>query len=89
MKLKYYEKEWVDKIQQDFYNFKKKKVFTAEDEGRLLADLTGLLGWFNLDPNKQLKTLIEEILIFAEKKQWSIAGPKIAFEHMKKRHRIK
>ena len=89
MKLKYYEKEWVEKIQQDFYRFKKKKTFTTRDEGRLLADLTGLLGWFNLDPVKQLKTLIEEMLIFAEKKKWSIADPKIAFEHMKKRHKIK
>jgi len=87
--MKLYEKEWVDKIQKDFYQFQKKHKFSAADQGQLLADLTGLLGWFNMDPTKKLKTLIEEMLIFGEKKDWEIAGPKIAFEHMKKRHKIK
>lgn len=87
--MKLYEKQWVDKIKKDFYRFKKKKTFQKNDQGRLLAELTGLLGWFNLDPSKQLQTLIEEMLIFGQKKQWPITGPKIAFEHMKKKHRIK
>ena len=87
--MKVYEKEWVDKIQKDFRVLKKKEKFTAEDEARLLAELTGLLGWFNMDPSKELKTLIEEMFIFGEKKQWEITGAKIAFEHMKKKHKIK
>ncbi|MCK4589993.1 MAG: hypothetical protein KAT77_06115 [Nanoarchaeota archaeon] len=87
--MKVYEKEWVDKIKKDFFSFKKKKQFDKRDEGKLLAELTGLLGWFNLDPSKQLKTLIEEFFIFAEKKKWEITGQRIAFEHMKKHHQIK
>lgn len=87
--MRLYEKEWVDKIQRDFLEFKKRTAFRPDDEGRLLAELTGLLGWFNLDPNKQLKALIEAMLIFGEKRNWQIAGAKIAFEHMKKHHKIK
>jgi len=87
--MKVYEKEWVDKIKKDFYSFKKKHKFTAADEGRLLAELTGLIGWFQLDPGRFLKTLIEEMLIFGEKKNWNTAGAKIAFEHLKKKHKIK
>ena len=87
--MKVYEKEWVDKIRKDFYNFRKKKHFVKSDEGKLLAELTGLLGWFNLDPGKELKSLIEEMFIFAEKKNWQVAGQRIAFEHMKKHHRIR
>lgn len=87
--MKVYEKEWVDKIKKDFNTLKKKYKHTAEDEARLLAELTGLVGWFQLDPAKHLKTLIEEMLIFGEKKNWNIAGAKIAFEHLKKRHKIK
>lgn len=87
--MKVYEQEWVDKIKKDFYNFRKKKQFVKSDEGKLLAEMTGLLGWFNLDPSKDLKSLIEEMFIFAEKKQWEVAGQRIAFEHMKKHHHIK
>lgn len=87
--MRLYEKEWVDKIQRDFHQFRSKTASAPSDEGRLLAELTGLLGWFNLDPSKQLKTLIEEMLIFGEKRNWQTAGAKIAFEHMKKQHKIK
>ena len=87
--MKLFEKEWVEKIQQDFQKFKSKNKFTASDQGQFLADLTGLLGWFNIDPSKKLKIIIEEMLIFGKKKSWEISGPKIAFEHMKKRHKIK
>lgn len=87
--MKVYEKEWVDKIKKDFYIFRKKKKHIQNDEARLLAELTGLLGWLKIDPSKEVKTLIEEMLIFGEKKNWQIAGPKIAFEHIKKKQKIK
>jgi len=87
--MKLYEQEWVEKIKRDFKKLKIKQKFSPEDEGRFLADLTGLLGWLNIDPGRKLKNLIEEMLIYGEKKKWSIAGPRIAFEHIKKRHQLK
>ncbi|MFC1801345.1 hypothetical protein ACFLZB_02685 [Nanoarchaeota archaeon] len=83
------EKEWFERSQKDFKEMQAKKSFTTKDEGKLLAELTGLLGWFNLDQERKVKILIEEMLIFGEKKEWSMAGPRTAFEHLKKKHQIK
>ena len=87
--MELYKEEWLNRIKEDFEQFKNKKTFTPADEGKLLADLTGLIGWFKAGPTRPLKTLIEEMLILGEKKKWSLAGPRIAFEHAKKEHQIK
>ena len=87
--MKFQEKEWFERIKKEFSQMKVKKTFTVQDEGRLQAELTGLLGWYNLDPDKKMKSLIEEMLIFGEKKGWSMAGPIIAFERLKRKHQTK
>lgn len=87
--MKFQEKEWFERIRKDFEELKQKKTLTPEEEGRLLAELTGLLGWYNLDQDKQIKNLIEEMLLFGEKKKWSMAGPRSTFEHLKRKHKTK
>lgn len=79
-------KEWFEKAKKDFEGFRKKLEFTTDDEEQLISDLTNILGWYNINPDPELEQLIEQMIDFGERKQWSMAGSLIEFDHTKKRH---
>lgn len=79
--------EWVKEAKKDFSKFKSNKEFSVEDEGRLLSDVTALLGWLNVDNDSEIQSLIEQIIAFGEKQGWDMSGPRIAFDHIKEKHK--
>ncbi len=75
----------IHQAKKDFGEFTAKPSFTAEDEGHLVYHITDLLGWYNLHQDPELARLIETMIFFGEKKQWSMAGSRIMFERIKQK----
>ena len=78
------EKEDIEKLKKDFSRLKKKTEFTKNDKDKLITDITGLIGIYAINKRKDLAKLIEEILSFAEKKNWGVEGSRMAFDKIKK-----
>ena len=80
------EREMIDKIKKDFQKIKKKNTLTPKDEALLLGDITNLLGFFRVDPDRTVGRFIEEMISHGEDKGEVMAGARISFEQMKRMH---
>ena len=78
------EKKDVYRLKKDFSRLKNKKEFTKQDEDKLITDVAGLLGVYAVDKRKETASLIEEMLAFAEEKNWAVQGSRIEFDRIKK-----
>jgi hypothetical protein len=81
-----YKQHSIERSKHDFELFKSKPTFTVDDQEKLLWDITDLLGWFRIKPEQQLAHLIEAMISFGEKKQWSMAGARTQFNKLKPTH---
>ncbi len=70
------EQKSIERSRRDFEVFRKKADFTIDDEWKLLADITDLLGWYRIDKKSQILSLAEKMIAFGEAKNWSMAGPR-------------
>ena len=77
------ERKSIDQSKKDFDKLRSQHSFSADDQEHLALDLTDLIGWYRINADIELKTLIERMILFGESKQWSMVGIKIAFEHAK------
>lgn len=86
--MRAFEKEVFLKIKKDFSRLKKKRKFTKRDADKLVTDVTGLIGIYAGEYNKELAQLIEEMISFGEYKNWSLAGPRYQFDKLNKKYNV-
>ncbi len=76
-------KEVIRKISEEFEKLKKRKRYGVISEQRLIRDITGLTALYRLKKEKDLEKLIQNMILFGERKDWAMQGCREAFEFAK------
>lgn len=75
----------IERARHDFDVFCNKRTFAAQDELKLLSDITDLNGWYRVEPSNEIAKLVGRMISFGESKLWSMGGARVQFEMAKKK----
>jgi len=78
--------EELNKIKSDFSSLKKLKRLNSQHEDKLITDITGLLGLYQLAYDEDLRILIYKMIDFGDSKLWAMQGSKYLFNKLNKKY---
>ena len=80
-------KEEIRKLRKDFLSLKKLKRLTTNHEDKLIIDITGLIGLYNIGYDEEIRQLISQMISFGESKLWAMQGSLYQFNKLNKKYK--